>query len=86
MGTPSPAVECSIKANKKKPNPKSRMYALRNCNAAPAFFNIGLLSSRLLLDMLSSSCFFDGVRGGRSAAEAEGFRVLTDVCRKTHLR
>lgn len=34
------------------------------CMVAAAFFNIGL-SSRLLLDTLSSSCFF-GVRGGMS--------------------
>ena len=55
--------------------PRQGIYILRNCNAAPAFFNIGLVSSRLLLAMLSSSCFFEGVREGRSAAGSEGFRA-----------
>jgi hypothetical protein len=87
-GKPSPAVECSIKVGEKDesiPRPTSGNYILRNCNAAPAFFNIGLVSSRLLLAMLSSSCFFEGVREGRSAVGSEGFRVTQSVCRTTHL-
>lgn len=45
---------------------RCHIFVLRSCNVAAAFFSIGL-SSRLLLDTLSSSCFLDGVRGGKSA-------------------
>lgn len=45
--------------------------SLRSCSVTGAFFKIGLPSRLLLLATLSSSCFFEGVRGGTSANHHE---------------